>query len=148
MTAIPRTFRAYVVERLTDRLDVGLREMVETDLPPGEVEVRVAWSTVNYKDALTTRFDGKVARISPLIPGIDRAGEVIASADPAFRVGDQVIASGYELGVSRHGGFAEYARVPAARVLPLPAGLSARDAMVIGTAGFTAAMSVVALEAH
>jgi putative YhdH/YhfP family quinone oxidoreductase len=148
MTAIPRTFRAYVVERQADRMEQGVRTMTEPDLPPGEVEVRVTWSTVNYKDALTTRVEGKVARISPLIPGIDLAGEVIASAAPAFRPGDQVIASGYELGVSRHGGLTEYARVPAGRVLALPAGLSARDAMTIGTAGFTAAMSVLALEAH
>jgi acrylyl-CoA reductase (NADPH) len=148
MTAVPPRFRAYVVERLADRVERGIRTIGEADLPPGDVEVRVRWSGVNYKDALATRFDGKVARTSPLVPGVDLAGDVVASADPAFRPGDEVIASGYELGVSRHGGFAEFARVPATRVLRLPAGLSAREAMVIGTAGFTAAMSVLALEAH
>ena len=74
MTAIPDTFRAYVAERLDDRVERGVREFREPDLPPGEVEIRVEWSSVNFKDGLATRFDGKVARISPLIPGIDLAG--------------------------------------------------------------------------
>jgi putative YhdH/YhfP family quinone oxidoreductase len=95
---------------------------------------------------LATRADGKVARISPLIPGIDLAGEVIGSEDPTIAPGTAVLAHGYELGVSRHGGYAEFQRVPAGWVVPLPPGLSARDAMAIGTAGFTAAKSVVALE--
>jgi acrylyl-CoA reductase (NADPH) len=151
MSAIPDTFRAYVAEKVDGadgRPDVkrGPRGVREADLPPGEVEVRVAWSSVNYKDGLATRADGKVARISPLIPGIDLAGEVVGSTDPAILVGSQVLAHGYELGVSRHGGFAEYQRVPAGWVVPLAPGLTPRDAMSIGTAGFTAAMSVVALE--
>ena len=146
MTAIPGRFRAYVAEKVEDRVERGVREFVEVDLPAGEVEIRVAWSSVNYKDGLATRVDGKVARISPLIPGIDLAGEVISSADRAFRPGDAVLAHGYELGVSRHGGYSEYQRVPAGWVVPLAPGLSSREAMVIGTAGFTAAMSVVALE--
>ena len=79
MTAIPDTFRAYVAERLDDRLERGIREFHEPDLPPGEVEIRVEWSSVNFKDGLATKVDGKVARISPLIPGIDLAGEVVAS---------------------------------------------------------------------
>ena len=91
------------------------------------------------------RFDGKVARISPLIPGIDLAGEVIASEDASIAVGSSVLVHGYDLGVSRHGGYTEYQRVPAGWVVPLN-GLTAREAMAIGTAGFTAAMSVVALE--
>ena len=95
---------------------------------------------------MATRADGKVARISPLIPGIDLAGEIVASEDPALEVGTPVLAHGYELGVSRHGGYAAYQRVPAGWVVPLAPGLSPRDAMSIGTAGFTAAMSVVALE--
>ena len=147
MSAIPAMFRAYVAEKVgDDRVERGVREFREADLPPGEVEIRVAWSSVNYKDGLATRADGKVARISPLIPGIDLAGEVIGSVAPAIEVGTQVLAHGYELGVSRHGGFAEYERVPAGWVVPLAPGLSPRDAMSIGTAGFTAAMSVVALE--
>ena len=147
MSAIPATFRAYVVEKVdSDRVDRGVREFREADLLPGEVEIRVAWSSINYKDGLATRADGKVARISPLIPGIDLAGEVIASADPAIELGTAVLAHGYDLGVSRHGGYAEYERVPAGWVVPLAPGLTPRDAMSIGTAGFTAAMSVVALE--
>ena len=145
MTAIPGTFRAYVAERLGDRLERGVRESREPDLPPGEVEIRVEWSSVNFKDGLATRFDGKVARLSPLIPGIDLAGVVVSSEDASIAVGASVLAHGYDLGVGRHGGFAEYQRVPAGWVVPLN-GLTARDAMAIGTAGFTAAMSVVALE--
>jgi acrylyl-CoA reductase (NADPH) len=146
MPGLPATFRAYVAERLEDRLERGVREFRADDLPPGEVVVRVDWSSVNFKDGLAAQFDGKVARISPLIPGIDLAGEVVASDSPAFRVGDAVLANGYDLGVSRHGGYAEYERLPADWLVPLPSGLDARDAMAIGTAGFTAAMSVAALE--
>jgi acrylyl-CoA reductase (NADPH) len=148
MSAIPATFRAYVAEKVDDRVERGIRAFAEGDLPAGEVEIRVGWSSVNYKDGLATRVDGKVARISPLIPGIDLAGEVIASTDAQFGPGDAVLAHGYELGVSRHGGYSEFQRVPAGWVVPLAPGLSGRDAMAIGTAGFTAAMSVVALEDH
>lgn len=148
MTAIPATFRAFVATRAGEAVDRRVGPFAETDLPPGEVEIRVGWSSVNYKDALATIPNGKVARIDPLIPGIDLAGEVVATADPSIAVGSAVLAHGYELGVSRHGGYAEYARVPAGWVVPLPAGLTPRLAMAIGTAGFTAAMSVVALEAR
>ena len=99
MTAIPDTFRAYVAERLDDRVERGIREFREPDLPPGEVEIRVEWSSVNFKDGLATRFDGKVARISPLIPGIDLAGVVVASEDASIPVGASVLAHGYDLGV-------------------------------------------------
>jgi acrylyl-CoA reductase (NADPH) len=150
MSAIPATFRAYVVEKVEDsdppRIERGVREFRAADLPPGGVEIRVAWSSVNYKDGLAALADGKVARISPLIPGIDLAGEVIASEDRTIAVGTAVLAHGHELGVSRHGGYAEFERVPADWVVPLAPGLTPRDAMSIGTAGFTAAMSVVALE--
>ena len=152
-SAIPATFRAYVAEKVdgpdgTPGIRRGRRDFAAQDLPPGEVEIRVDWSSVNYKDALATRIDGKVARIDPLIPGIDLAGAVVASTNPEHAVGDPVLAHGYELGVSRHGGYAEYQRVPAGWVVPLDRGLGPRDAMAIGTAGFTAAMSVVALEEH
>jgi acrylyl-CoA reductase (NADPH) len=150
MSDVPVTFRAFVAEKVerdgAPAVDRGVREFAGADLPPGEVEIRVEWSSVNYKDGLATRADGKVARISPLIPGIDLAGEVVSSADPSIVVGSSALAHGYELGVSRHGGFSEYQRVPAGWVVPLVAGLTTRDAMAIGTAGFTAAMSVVALE--
>ena len=146
MTSIPPRFRAYVAEKIGDSVERGVREFAEADLPPGEVEIRVGWSSVNYKDGLATRADGKVARISPLIPGIDLAGEVVASTDRSIGRGTAVVAHGYELGVSRHGGYTDYQRVPAGWVVPLAPGLSPREAMAIGTAGFTAAMSVVALE--
>jgi acrylyl-CoA reductase (NADPH) len=146
MTAIPDTFRAYLATVADGSFERGVRSFRQADLPRGEVEVRIGWSSVNYKDGLAAKADGKVARISPLIPGIDLAGEVIASTDPSIAVGDAVLAHGYELGVSRHGGFSEYQRVPAGWVVPLAPGLSPRDAMAIGTAGFTAGMSVAALE--
>ena len=147
MAAIPSTFRAFVAERMDDgRVERGVRDFAAHDLPAGEVEVRIAWSSVNYKDGLATVADGKVARINPIIPGIDLAGEVIASDDPAFSPGEAILAHGYDLGVARHGGFGQFTRLPASYVVPLPEGLSARDAMAIGTAGFTAGMSVAALE--
>lgn len=146
MSTTPATFRAYVAERIGDGHRRGVREFSADDLGEGEVEIRVGWSSVNYKDALASMPDGRVARISPLIPGVDMAGEVVSSADPAFRPGDAVLLNGYDLGVAHHGGYGEYARVPAGWVVPLPPGLTARDAMAIGTAGFTAAMAIVALE--
>jgi acrylyl-CoA reductase (NADPH) len=148
MPAIPAEFRAFVVDKVGDTVERGVRDFAAADLPAGEVEVRVGWSSVNYKDALATIASGKVARISPLIPGIDLAGTVIASEDGAIPVGSEVIAHGYELGVARHGGYAEYARVPAGWIVPLPHGLTTREAMAVGTAGFTAALSVARLEAN
>jgi putative YhdH/YhfP family quinone oxidoreductase len=112
------------------------------------VTVRVDWSSVNYKDALATIPKGQVARISPLVPGIDHAGEVVACDSDAFAVGDQVLATSYDLGVAHHGGWARYARVPADWVVALPHGLSSREAMALGTAGLTAGLSIHALEAH
>jgi putative YhdH/YhfP family quinone oxidoreductase len=144
----PERFRALVAEREGDAVRRELRELGRDDLPEGEVLVRVGWSSVNYKDALAVSPKGGVARTSPLVPGIDLAGEVVESADPRVPVGGAVLAHGYDLGVSHHGGFAELARVPAGWVVPLPAGLEPRAAMEIGTAGYTAAASVLALEAH
>src|SRR5690606_507226 len=106
------------------------------------------WSSVNYKDALATIPKGGVARLDRLVPGIDLAGTVAASDDPSVAVGDRVLVHGYDLGGAHHGGFAARARVPAGWVVPLPDGLSTRQAMAIGTAGFTAALSVERLRAH
>lgn len=145
---IPETFRAYVVDRRDERFERGLRTLTPADLPDGDVEVRVSWSSVNYKDGLAATADGKVARAYPLVPGIDLAGTVVRSEHRAFVPGAEIIVHGYDLGVSRHGGYAEYARVPSQWAVPLPPGLSAREAMAIGTAGFTAALSVVELEAR
>jgi acrylyl-CoA reductase (NADPH) len=110
--------------------------------------VRVEWSSVNYKDALATIPKGGVARVSPLVPGVDLAGVVTASDDAGITPGARVVVHGYDLGVSRHGGFAETARVPAGWVVPLPDALTTHDAMAIGTAGFTSMLCVMALEAH
>ena len=132
--------RAFVAEKGDDGVTRGLRDDVEIgDLGEGDVLVRVEWSSVNYKDALATIDKGQVARISPLIPGIDLAGTDEDS-------GEEVLAHGYDLGVAHHGGFAEFARVRSDWVVPLPKGLSARQAMAIGTAGYTAARCVIALE--
>jgi len=133
--------RAFVAEQSDDGVVRGVRDDFETgDLGDGDVVVKVAWSSVNYKDALATIAKGQVARISPLIPGIDLAGTDENS-------GAEVLAHGYELGVAHHGGYAEYARVPSEWIVALPDGLSARQAMTIGTAGYTAARCVIALEA-
>jgi acrylyl-CoA reductase (NADPH) len=149
MSDIPGAFRAYVVDRSDGgAFTRGLRTLAPADLPPGEVTVRVEWSSVNYKDGLAAREDGRVARGYPLVPGIDLAGTVIASTDPAWPAGARVLANGYDLGTARHGGYAELATLPSGWVVPLPEGLTPREAMAIGTAGFTAAMSVEALEGH
>ena len=149
MTDLPASFRAYVVDKPADgAFSRGLRDLTPADLPPGELTIRVEWSSVNFKDGLAARADGKVARVYPLVAGIDLAGEVVASDDDAFPVGSKVVANGYDIGTARHGGFGELARIPSDWAVPLPRGLTTRDAMAIGTAGFTAAMSVDALERH
>ena len=148
MSELPDGFRAFVAEKVDERVDRGVRRLTPADLPAGEVTVRVRWSSVNYKDGLATIHNGRVARVSPLVPGIDLAGEVVTSDDPAIEPGTEVLAHGYDLGVGRQGGFAEYNRLPAGWIVPLPDGLAARDAMTIGTAGFTAGLSVARLEAH
>jgi acrylyl-CoA reductase (NADPH) len=148
VTETPQRFRALVAERDGDEVTRELRELDADDLPAGEVTVRVDWSSVNYKDALAVSPKGRVAQISPLVPGVDLAGEVLASDDRDIAPGRQVIVHGHDLGVARHGGFAELARVPADWVVPLPDGLSPRQAMALGTAGFTAALSIVRLEDH
>src|SRR2546423_10636866 len=145
--AIP-TFSAFVAEKSGDGVERSVRELSEGDLPDGDVTVKVEWSGVNYKDGLATTPNGRVAAISPLVPGVDLAGEVVTSSSPDITPGERVIVHGYDLGVARHGGFARYARVPASWVVPLPDGLTTREAMTLGTAGFTAALSVAALEDH
>jgi acrylyl-CoA reductase (NADPH) len=147
MTEVPNRFRALLAEQDGDDVRRALRELEPADLPDGDVTVRVAWSSVNYKDALAVSPKGRVAKGYPLVPGIDLSGEVIEGAGD-LSPGTQVLVHGHDLGVAHHGGFAEIARVPADWVVPLPDGLSARDAMALGTAGFTAGLSVVRLEQH
>jgi acrylyl-CoA reductase (NADPH) len=141
---VPDEFPAFLATKRDDAVDRGPATLAASDLPEGDVTIRVDWSSINYKDALATIPKGQVAQISPLVPGIDLAGEVVEGAG----LGTQVLVTGYDLGVARHGGWARYARVPASWVVALPEGLTPRQAMVVGTAGFTAAMSIHALEAH
>jgi len=145
--ATPSTFRAFLAVTAGDDIQRGVTTMSVDDLPADGALVEVHWSSVNYKDGLASTPKGKVARISPIVPGIDLAGRLLEDAD-GLAAGTEVIAHGYDIGVSRHGGYAELARVPAGWLVALPPDMSTRDAMVIGTAGFTAAMSVVALEDH
>ncbi|MHB1711141.1 MAG: acrylyl-CoA reductase family protein [Acidimicrobiales bacterium] len=140
------SFSAFVVERVGDTVDQGVRSLTTEDLPDGDVLIRVDFSAVNYKDGMVTLPGNRVARISPLVPGVDLVGRVVTSA--AGDAGQSVIVHGYDLGVAHHGGFSRYARVPAEWVVPLPAGLSARRAATVGTAGFTAALSLGRLERH
>lgn len=139
------SFRALVVDKQEDRFFLGVREITQDDLPEGEVTIRVSYSSINYKDGLACTPNGRIVSKYPFVPGIDLSGMVVASKDPRFREGDPVIVTSYELGVSHFGGFCEYARVPGSWVVPLPSGLSSREAMIYGTAGFTAALSVFRL---
>lgn len=138
--------RALVAERDGDEIRCRVGELAEDDLGEGDVVIRVECSGVNYKDALAVQPKGGVARISPLVPGVDLAGVVETSATAGLSPGDPVIVHGYGLGVSHHGGFATRARVPAEWVVRRPEGLTAREAMIVGTAGFTAALSIDRLE--
>jgi len=146
--SLPDVSAALVADH-TGAVDVLERRSVPlTELGDGDVTVLVTWSGVNYKDGLASRRSGKVARISPLVPGIDLAGVVVDAGSTALQVGQPVLAHGYDLGVAHHGGYSQFARVPAEWIVPLPDGLSDRQAMTLGTAGFTAALSVLALEEH
>lgn len=147
MADAPSTFRAYVVDH-EGGAEPGVRELDTAELGDDGVLVRVEWSCLNFKDGLASRPEGKVARRSPLVVGIDLAGTVVESDDARFAPGDPVLAHAHEIGVSHHGGLAELARVPGDWVVPLTGGLSARESMILGTAGFTAALSVVELERH
>ena len=140
--SIPANFRAFRIHN-DDR---GYRSGIETvgagDLSPGEVVIKTAYSSVNYKDALAGTGKGKILRRFPLNGGIDVAGRVVASTDPEFREGDAVLCTGCGLSETRDGGYAEYARLDAKWTIPLPNGLSLRESMVLGTAGFTAALAL------
>jgi len=139
-------FRAFQAVTDGEAIERGVVTMSGDDLPDG-VLVEVHWSSVNYKDGLASTPTGKVARISPIVPGVDLAGVLVEDAGE-MKAGTEVIAHGYDIGVARHGGFAQYARVPADQLVALPEGLSTRDAMVVGTGGYTAALSVIALQEH
>lgn len=138
------SFQALVARTDGDRIDAAVETLELSALPPGEVTIRVLYSSVNFKDALALTPKGGVVREYPVVPGIDLTGEVVASDSPDFAAGDLVLAHGYDIGTGHHGGYAEYARLPADHVVALGA-LTPREGAAIGTAGFTAAMSVEAI---
>lgn len=140
------SFGALIVERSEEQFTANVKDLRLEDLPPGEVTIRVLYSGINYKDALALSPTGRVVRAYPMVPGIDLAGTVVASSDRRFREGDEVLVTSYELGTGHYGGFSTYARVPADWVVPLPQGLTHREAMILGTAGFTAALSIQRME--
>lgn len=139
-------FRAFLISQEEGKVVGGFTAMTTDKLDPGEVTIRVAYSSVNYKDALAATGAGRIIRRFPCVGGIDLSGTVIESADPRFAPGDAVLATSHDIGVAHHGGFAEIARIPADWVIKLPAGLSLKDAMALGTAGFTAGLAVVRME--
>jgi len=141
------SFRALVARQDGETITAAIETLDATELQPGDVTIRIAYSSVNYKDALALTPRGGVVREYPLVPGIDLTGEVIESTSAEFAVGDQVLAHGYDIGTGRHGGYAEYVRLPAEQVVALGT-LTPREGAAIGTAGFTAAMSVQALVRH
>ncbi|MBA4180399.1 MAG: oxidoreductase [Anaerolinea sp.] len=141
------SYRALVVNKSGDAFEAAIQQLDESSLPPGEVTIRVEWSSVNYKDGLALSPAGRVIRTFPMVPGVDLAGTVVSSADSRFIAGQKVVVTGYDVGVSHPGGFAELARVPADWVMALPPGLTTKEAMAIGTAGLTSALSIEALEA-
>ena len=141
------TFRAFVVNQTADGFKMGIERLNQRDLPPGDVLIQVAYSPVNYKDALVCIPDGRVARTYPLVPGLELAGVIVESKDPRFKAGDSVLAYdfGSTQGISRHGGYSEYARVPGDSLFRLPESLDYKQALVL-TAGMTAATGLRQLE--
>jgi len=140
------TFKAIRIDKAEKGQTVALVDFDENDLMEGDVTVKVAWSTINYKDGLALTGKAPVVRRFPMIPGIDLAGTVEASSNPAWKAGDQVILNGFGLGETHVGAYGEKARVKGEWLVPLPAGMTGRDAMAIGTAGYTAMLAVMALE--
>ena len=139
-------FRAFKLEEVDRKIRAGFVDMTLDELDPGEVVVRVAYSDVNYKDALAATGKGRILRRPSCIGGIDFSGTVVSSGDSRFTKGDAVLAAGFDLGVAHHGGYAQYARVPAEWLVRLPQGMSLWEAMALGTAGFTAGLGIVRME--
>ena len=143
------TFKAILVSRDEEKKQsVAVAELAEADLMEGDVTIAVEATTVNYKDGLAITGKAPVVRRFPLVPGIDFAGTVTASSNSNWKAGDKVVLNGWGVGETHHGGFAERARVKGDWLVPLPEGMSPRDAMAVGTAGYTAMLSVMALERH
>lgn len=140
------TFSALVVDETNESLALTIEQTSIEALSQGEVQIQIAYSSVNYKDSLAVKQNGGVIRSYPMIPGIDLSGTILTSKDERFSEGQRVLVTGFGLGVTHTGGFAEIAQVPGDWIVPLPDGLSLKEAMIFGTAGFTAALSVQALE--
>lgn len=146
---VPASFRAFRIHGGgPDDHRAGVETLGIDDLSAGEVIVRVAYSSINYKDALAGSGRGKILHRFPLVGGIDVAGHVVQSSDPAFREGDAVLCTGCGLSEDRDGGYAEFVRLEAKSTIPLPKGLDLRESMIIGTAGFTAALSLLRMEGN
>ena len=141
-------FKAYRIREVEKRVVARFEDLAVEDLDRGELVVRVAYSSVNYKDALAATGAGKIIRRFPCVGGIDLSGTVIESSDARFKKGDAVVCTSYDLGVAHDGGYAEYARIPADWAVPMPRGMSLFEAMALGTAGYTAALAVVRMEAN
>jgi len=142
------SFKAFQIHQEDGKVVSRFVDMNEDQLDPGEVTIRVAYSSVNYKDALAATGAGRIIRRFPCVGGIDLAGTVTASQDPRFAKGDAVLATSYDIGVAHHGGYAEVARIPADWVVKMPQGMTLKEAMTFGTAGFTAGLAVVRMEAN
>lgn len=143
-----KSFEALLLTKNENRQAAAFTSLTEAELMDGDVTVRVTHSTINYKDGLAITGKAPVVRRWPMIPGIDFAGAVETSTHPSYRPGEQVLVNGWGLGETHYGGYAQYARVRGDWLVPLPEGLTAAEAMAIGTAGYTAMLSVLALEAH
>jgi acrylyl-CoA reductase (NADPH) len=141
-------FNAILVDKKDDRYEAELATLDESRLPPGDVVVDIAYSTLNYKDALAITGKGSVVRSFPMVPGIDLAGTVESSEHPAFAAGDNVLLNGWGIGEQHWGGLAQKARLSGDWLTPLPKGLSLQQTMAIGTAGYTAMLCIMALERH
>ncbi|QPC45601.1 YhdH/YhfP family quinone oxidoreductase [Mangrovibacillus cuniculi] len=140
------TFKAIVLKEDQDQVVYDLENVTLNSLSEGEVLIKVAYSSINYKDMLAVQKNGGVIRHYPMIPGIDLSGTVVHSSDHRYSEGQNILVTGFDMGMSHTGGYAEYARVPADWIVPLPDNLTLKDAMVFGTAGFTAALSIMSLE--
>ena len=140
------TFQAFRIRSDSAGYRSGIETISIDDLAPGEIVIKTAYSSVNYKDALAGTGEGKILRFFPLVGGIDVAGHVVSSTDPKFKEGDAVLVTGSGLSEVRDGGYSEYARIEAKWAIPLPAGLSLRESMILGTAGFTAALALLRMQ--
>ncbi len=141
------TFKAFVIDKdESGKVTPTFKQLSPTDLPKGDVLIKVHYSGINYKDALATQDHNAVVKSYPMIPGIDLAGTIVESEAPGFEKGEQVIVTSYDLGVSHYGGFSEYARVKSEWIIKLPDTLTLEESMIYGTAGYTAGLAIERLE--